>query len=80
MIPLKDELEHVRHYGTIQAIRYKERFEIRITAEPDTEGLYTLKLIVQPILENAIYHGMAAMDEDGEITVHRVEKGRRPLY
>ncbi len=74
IIPLKDELEHVRHYSTIQAIRYKERFEIRITAEPDTEGLYTLKLIVQPILENAIYHGMAAMDEDGEITVHAWRK------
>ena len=33
-----------------------------------------MKLIVQPILENAIYHGMAAMDEDGEITVHAWRK------
>lgn len=70
MIPLKDELEHARHYCTIQAIRYKDKFETRITAEPDTENLYTLKLIIQPILENAIYHGMAAVDEDGLITVH----------
>lgn len=70
VIPLKDELEHARHYSTIQAIRYKDRFETRISAEPDTENLYTLKLIIQPILENAIYHGMAAMDEDGLITVH----------
>ena len=70
IIPLKDELEHARHYSTIQTIRYKERFETRISAEPDTENLYTLKLIIQPILENAIYHGMAVMDEDGLITVH----------
>lgn len=70
IIPLKDELEHARHYSTIQTIRYKERFEARISAEPDTENLYTLKLIIQPILENAIYHGMAVMDEDGLITVH----------
>lgn len=70
VIPLKDELEHARHYSTIQTIRYKERFETRISAEPDTENLYTLKLIIQPILENAIYHGMAAMDEDGLITIH----------
>lgn len=70
IIPLRDELEHARHYLTIQQIRYKDRFEHQISAEPDTENLYTLKLIIQPILENAIYHGLAVMDEDGLITVH----------
>ena len=68
-IPLADELEHARHYMTIQQIRYQDKFTASVTAEEGVEGLYTLKLIVQPLLENAIYHGMAGCEEDGRITV-----------
>lgn len=68
-IPLADELEHARHYMTIQQIRYQDKFTASVRAEEGTEGLYTLKLIVQPLLENAIYHGMAGCEEDGRITV-----------
>ncbi|WP_195282814.1 sensor histidine kinase [Harryflintia acetispora] len=75
IIPLRDELEHAGHYMTIQKMRYKNRFEVQIHADADTEGLYSLKLIVQPILENAIYHGMAAADGDGLITVHAYREG-----
>ena len=75
IIPLSDELEHARHYMTIQQIRYKNKFTTQITAQPDTEGLYTLKLIVQPILENAIYHGMASAEDDGLISVTAYRQG-----
>ena len=70
IIPLEDELEHARHYLNIQMMRYKNKFNATITAEPNVSGLYTIKLIVQPVLENAIYHGMACADGDGEISVH----------
>ena len=69
MIPLADELEHARHYMNIQKIRYKNKFEFSMQIHPDTEGLYALKLSIQPILENAIYHGISGLDEDGEIRV-----------
>lgn len=69
VIPLADELEHARHYMNIQQIRFKNKFTTRITALPGTEELYSLKLIVQPILENAIYHGMASAEDDGEIAI-----------
>ena len=69
IIPLADELEHARHYMNIQQIRYKNKFTTQINALPGTDGLYTMKLIVQPILENAIYHGMASAEDDGLITV-----------
>ncbi len=75
IISLSDELEHARHYMTIQEIRFKNKFTTQITAQPDTEGLYTLKLIVQPILENAIYHGMSSADDDGLITVTAYREG-----
>ena len=75
IIPLQDELEHARHYMTIQEIRYKNRFSTRILAQNGAEGLYTLKLVVQPILENAIYHGMAACEDDGLILVTARREG-----
>ncbi|MCG4527453.1 sensor histidine kinase [Intestinimonas massiliensis] len=75
IIPIADELEHARHYLTIQKMRYKNKFSAVIAAEDGVEGLYTIKLIVQPILENAIYHGMAYADGDGEITVRARRDG-----
>ena len=75
IIPIRDELEHARHYLTIQKMRYKNKFSATITAEDGVESLYTIKLIVQPILENAIYHGMAYADGDGEITVRAFRDG-----
>jgi len=79
IIPLRDELEHARHYMAIQSIRYKNRFTTRITADPNTEGLYTLKLVVQPLLENAIYHGVTPGEEDGQISLHARREGGRLL-
>ena len=75
IIPIADELEHARDYLTIQKMRYKNKFSAVIAAEDGVEGLYTIKLIVQPILENAIYHGMAYADGDGEITVRARRDG-----
>ena len=75
IIPLADELEHARHYMNIQQIRYKNRFTTEIEARPGTEGLYTLKLIIQPLLENAIYHGMASAEDDGLIRVTAYREG-----
>ena len=75
IIPLADELEHARHYMNIQAIRYKNKFAFSICAHPDTQGLYALKLSVQPVLENAIYHGISGLDEDGEIKVEALRDG-----
>lgn len=75
IIPIADELDHVRHYLTIQKMRYKNKFTATVTAEDGVDALYTIKLIVQPILENAIYHGMAYADGDGEITVRAFREG-----
>ncbi len=67
IIPVDSEIAHAKHYLVIQKIRYKNKFDTRITIDEDTKTLYTLKLCVQPLLENAIYHGMASADGDGLI-------------
>lgn len=69
IIPVKDELEHARSYLTIQKVRYKNKFSVEFDTDPQALELSTVKLIIQPLLENAIYHGMELMDGDGEITV-----------
>ncbi len=79
IIPIADELEHARHYLTIQKMRFKNKFSASITAEDGVESLFTIKLIVQPILENAIYHGMTYADGDGEIAVRAFREGQDVL-
>ncbi len=69
IISVGDELEHVRNYLTIQKMRYKNKFNFEIVSEPGTLGYATIKLIVQPLVENSIYHGMEFMSGDGEISI-----------
>ncbi|MDO4294889.1 MAG: sensor histidine kinase [bacterium] len=69
IILVKDELEHVRSYLMIQQMRFKNKFVYRMEAQEETLHLSSLKLMLQPLVENAIYHGMEFMDGDGEILI-----------
>jgi two-component system, sensor histidine kinase YesM len=75
IISVQDELEHIRHYLIIQKVRYKNQFEFRIDATEEALGYMTLKLILQPLVENAIYHGVELMPDPGliEVTAEVVE-------
>lgn len=66
IITVKEELEHARHYLTIQNIRYKNKFSYEVKGDEETLDYACVKLIIQPIIENAIYHGMEYMSEDDE--------------
>ncbi len=79
IITVRDELEHVRNYLTIQQMRFKNKFIYEIEAGEDVLDLACLKLMLQPLVENAIYHGMEFMDGDGEIHV-RVKKEQGELW
>ena len=69
IISVRNEIEHVRNYLTIQNIRYKNKFTYDIQADENTLEMCSIKLIIQPLVENAIYHSMDFMDGDGEITI-----------
>lgn len=79
IITVRDELEHVRNYLMIQQMRFKNKFTFEISADEDTLDLASLKLMLQPMVENAIYHGMEFMDGDGEIGI-RVWREKDRLY
>ncbi len=70
MITVRDEMEHVRNYLTIQKMRYKNKFEYHLKAAEGTLDLICVKLVLQPLVENAIYHSIDFMtDNDGEIII-----------
>jgi len=62
-------VEHIRQYLFIQKLRCGERLEYIIDVDPDIENMKTLKLILQPIVENAIYHGLDKKEADDFIKV-----------
>ncbi|MED4585313.1 sensor histidine kinase [Brevibacillus choshinensis] len=69
IITVQEELEHVRHYLIIQKMRYKQKFEYEIEAQDEVLTCKTLKLLLQPIVENAIYHGIEHMADPGFIRI-----------
>lgn len=76
IIPVKDELQHAQSYMNIQNVRYKNQFSVTFDVDPALYSYCTVKLILQPILENAISYGVTGMDEGGEIRVTgRLEDG-----
>ncbi|GIP25710.1 histidine kinase [Paenibacillus sp. J23TS9] len=77
IITLEEELEHVRHYLIIQKIRFKNKFSYAIECEDLALSCRTLKLILQPIVENAIYHGIEKMSDEGLIRISASIQGDR---
>lgn len=69
IITVGEELQHARSYLDIQKYRYKNKFISYFEIEEDIEKYKTIKLILQPLIENAIYYGMEYMDGDGEIYI-----------
>lgn len=77
VIRMQDELQHAKSYLNIQKIRYKNRFSFVFDVEKSIEACCTVKLILQPLLENAINYGVVGMDDCGEIRVAgRQEDGK----
>ncbi len=76
IISINNELEHAQNYMIIQKIRYKNKFTFDIACDESVKDLFFLKLTLQPLLENAIYHGMASAVDDGQINVNVYSDGR----
>lgn len=76
LIPLQMEFEHVRHYLDIQKFRFGEKFSYELELPESLKYTMTQKLIVQPIVENALYHAIEQMEEHGTIMVKAQENGK----
>lgn len=69
IISLADEIEHVRCYLSIQQVRYQDKLKYTIKVPEEMKEYRVLKLILQPLVENSIYHGIKEKRQGGEICV-----------
>jgi two-component system sensor histidine kinase YesM len=69
LIPLAVEIENIKSYLIIQKMRYKDKLNYQVEIPTELQDLKTPKLILQPIVENAVYHGIKLSPHGGEITI-----------
>lgn len=75
LIPLKEEFENTEKYLELQQIRYGNKIQYKCEMEKETEKLLVPALIIQPLVENAIFHGIEAKNEEGIIIVESSVEG-----
>ena len=69
IITIKDELKNVRDYLFIQKTRYSDIFDFSIEVEEELMKYSILKMTIQPLVENSIYHGLKPKDTAGIILI-----------
>ena len=68
-VPIANEVEYARGYLTIQKMRYKDKLEFQIDVDSSILYIPLIKLVLQPIIENAIYHGLKYKESKGLLIV-----------
>ncbi len=68
-VSIEEEMKNINNYLTIQKFRYGDRFEVAVDVDPGIAGIKIPKLILQPIVENAIVHGIEEMLGNGRIEI-----------
>ncbi len=76
-VTIEKELEHASSYINLIRYQYQDDFEIVYDVDPEALSCYTVKFILQPLLENALFHGIEPLDEKGQIllSIRRNEDG-----
>jgi two-component system sensor histidine kinase YesM len=66
---VREEIDIVRHYIGITKIRFRGRFTFFFTVAPEIEGCYMCRMMLQPLVENAVRHGVSKRDEGGTVEI-----------
>jgi LytS/YehU family sensor histidine kinase len=74
-VPLRQELDFLERYLSLQQIRFPDRLQIRMTIDPDTLEAQVPSLVLQPLAENAVRHGIAPSIAGGSVEVAAVREG-----
>ena len=69
LIPIREEMQHARSYLIIQSHRYRDQFDYEFRVEEGVEDCLCNKITIQPLVENAIYHGIDRMVDRGHIRI-----------
>ena len=76
LITIADETAHVQSYLTIQEMRYRDKFRYLIDIDSAIQDMKILKITLQPLVENAIYHGVKEVDYQGFIRITGRQEGK----
>ncbi|WP_413371937.1 cache domain-containing sensor histidine kinase [Paenibacillus taichungensis] len=76
LVTIREEIDNIANYVTIQNVRYYDCIQMKYEIEDRLLDYHMPKMILQPIVENAIFHGLAELEEDGVITIRIQPRGR----
>ncbi|WP_458119861.1 cache domain-containing sensor histidine kinase [Paenibacillus sp. Z6-24] len=80
IITLSEEEQHIRSYLLIQKTRYRDRLNYEMDVDESIRNVYVIKLLLQPIVENAIYHGIKARRGPGMIRIRAEQREDKLIY
>lgn len=78
-VTVAEEVEYTETYLTIQKMRYKDKLEYEILVDPEILQETVIKLILQPLVENAIYHGIKYKEGKGLIRIRGFQQNERMI-
>ena len=78
-VPIGQEVEYARSYLTIQKMRYKDKLEFQIQVDAQIMRVPIIKLVLQPLIENAIYHGLKYKEGKGLLIVRGYREGENAV-
>ncbi|MGL4798420.1 MAG: cache domain-containing sensor histidine kinase [Cellulosilyticaceae bacterium] len=80
IITIYEEIQHIKHYLEIQKIRYADKLSYEIDIQPEVFDYMTVKITLQPLVENALYHGIRDVDGGGCIRVSAWKEEERIVF
>ncbi|WP_248926819.1 cache domain-containing sensor histidine kinase [Paenibacillus hamazuiensis] len=80
LLPVREDMQQIRNFLFIQKMRYGDKFEAIIDIDPQIEALYTLKLLLQPVVENAITHGLEMKQGKGQLHISGALAGDKVVF
>ena len=76
LVNLSAEIAHAVNYVNIQKIRYENKFQFTIQYDGESDDVQVIKLLLQPLIENALYHGILETNRPGSIKLKILRRGR----
>lgn len=77
MVTVKDEIEYLKKYDSIQRYRYEDKYILYYDYEEELESRPMIRLILQPLIENSLYHGIKPLEGSGFIKLKITERNGR---